>query len=65
MFLKNHGLVSLGNTVEEAFTRVYHTVLACESQVRMMSAGYENLIMASEDAQKRSTVKQIIIRLNF
>lgn len=48
----------MGSTVEEAFTRVYHTVLACESQVRMMSAGLENLILISEEAKQRSMVRR-------
>ncbi|EFX68189.1 hu li tai shao-like protein [Daphnia pulex] len=54
MFLRNHGLVVAGRTVEEAFTRAYHTVLACEAQVTMMSAGLENLIIVSEEAKQRS-----------
>ncbi len=56
MFLRNHGLVVAGRTVEEAFTRAYHTVLACEAQVTMMSAGLENLIIVSEEAKQRSMV---------
>ena len=56
MFLRNHGLVVVGRTVEEAFTRVYHTVLACEAQITMMSAGLENLIIVSEEAKQRSMV---------
>lgn len=54
MFLRNHGLVVAGRTVEEAFTRAYHTVLACEAQITMMSAGLENLVIVSEEAKQRS-----------
>jgi len=54
MFLRNHGLVVLGETVEEAFARAYHTVLACESQMRMMVVGIENLILVSDEAKRRS-----------
>lgn len=57
MFLRNHGLVVVGRSVEEAFTRAYHTVLACEAQITMMSAGLENLIIVSEEAKQRSMVK--------
>ena len=57
MFLRNHGLVVAGRTVEEAFTRAYHTVLACEAQITMMSAGLENLIIVSEEAKQRSMVR--------
>ncbi|XP_046446650.1 protein hu-li tai shao-like isoform X5 [Daphnia pulex] len=54
MFLRNHGLVILGETIEEAFFRACNTVLACESQIRMMPVGLDNLIMISEDAKRRS-----------
>jgi len=54
MFLRNHGVVVLGETIEEAFSRAYHTVLACETQSRMMTVGIENLILISEEAKKRS-----------
>lgn len=60
MFLRNHGLVVAGRTVEEAFTRAYHTVLACEAQVTMMSAGLENLIIVSEEAKQRSMVYSLL-----
>jgi len=53
MFLRNHGLVVLGETIEEAFWRTYYTVLACEAQIRMMPVGLENLVLISEDAQRR------------
>jgi adducin len=56
MFLRNHGVVVLGETIEEAFSRAYHTVLACETQSRMMTVGVENLILISEEAKKRSMV---------
>jgi len=54
MFLRNHGLVVLGSSVEEAFVRIYHVILACEAQVRMMSVGIDNLNIISEAALQRS-----------
>jgi len=36
MLLANHGAVCCGETVEEAFFNVYNTVLACETQVRLL-----------------------------
>ena len=33
MILRNHGLLALGETVEEAFHYVYHSQQACEIQV--------------------------------
>lgn len=59
MFLRNHGVVALGRTVEEAFTRIYHVVLACEAQITMMSAGFENLVTISQEAALRSMVGRI------
>ena len=56
MFLRNHGLVVLGESIEEAFVRIYHIILACESQVRMMSAGLDNLIIIPQSAIHRSGV---------
>ena len=59
MILRNHGVVAIGSTVEEAFTRIFHLVLACESQVRMMSVGLDNLIIISEEAKMRSMVRRL------
>ena len=56
MFLRNHGVVAVGRTVEEAFTRIYHVVLACEAQIAMMSAGLDNLVIISQEAALRSAV---------
>lgn len=33
MILRNHGLVSVGETVEEAFYYIHNLVTACEIQV--------------------------------
>lgn len=33
MILRNHGLLALGETVEEAFHYMYHSQQACEVQV--------------------------------
>lgn len=59
MFLKNHGVVAVGRTVEEAFTRMYHVVLACEAQITMMSAGLDNLVIISQEAALRSMVGSV------
>jgi adducin len=37
MFLRNHGVVCCGESVEEAFLNTYYTILACETQVRCQS----------------------------
>jgi len=48
MILRNHGLVALGSTIEEAFDYIYNLVRACESQVYIIKTKYcqENDIMA-------------------
>ncbi|XP_068183038.1 adducin 3 (gamma) b [Antennarius striatus] len=47
MLLRNHGLLALGETVEEAFHYMYHSQHACEIQVSAMSCsgGVGNLVL--------------------
>jgi len=52
MFLRNHGVVCCGESVEEAFLNTYYTVLACETQVKLMPLGLDNVIMMSDEAKK-------------
>ncbi|XP_038071158.1 alpha-adducin-like isoform X2 [Patiria miniata] len=54
LFLRNHGVVCCGETVEEAYYWTYNVVAACEIQVRCMSVGLDNLILVS-DAVKEET----------
>ncbi|KAM7392744.1 hypothetical protein PAMA_007726 [Pampus argenteus] len=46
LILRNHGLVSVGETVEEAFYYIHNLVTACEIQVRTLASagGPENLV---------------------
>ncbi|XP_059485021.1 protein hu-li tai shao isoform X3 [Neocloeon triangulifer] len=53
MFLTNHGAVCCGESIEEAFYNVYNTVLACETQLKLMPAGIENLAILSEETRKQ------------
>ncbi|XP_046385544.1 protein hu-li tai shao isoform X11 [Ischnura elegans] len=53
MFLTNHGAVCLGETVEEAFFNVMNTVMACETQVKMMPMGVDNLVLISDESRKQ------------
>ena len=39
MFLRNHGVVCCGRSIEEAFHNTYHTVLAVDTQVRSLLRG--------------------------
>lgn len=36
MVLTNHGVLAMGETVEEAFHYMYHSQQACEIQVRVV-----------------------------
>ncbi|XP_045081154.1 alpha-adducin isoform X3 [Coregonus clupeaformis] len=47
LILRNHGLVSVGETVEEAFYYIHNLVTACEVQVRTLAnaGGPDNLVM--------------------
>uniref|UniRef100_A0A5S6QGI3 Class II aldolase/adducin N-terminal domain-containing protein n=1 Tax=Trichuris muris TaxID=70415 RepID=A0A5S6QGI3_TRIMR len=54
MFLRNHGYVACGSTIAEAFHLAYNVVLACETQIRAVRAGIDNLFLASEEAKSRA-----------
>ncbi|XP_056465335.1 adducin 3 (gamma) b [Gadus chalcogrammus] len=55
--LQNHGLVALGETIEEAFHYVYHSQQACEIQVGALrcSGGVANLVVLDRDRLKPRT----------
>jgi ribulose-5-phosphate 4-epimerase/fuculose-1-phosphate aldolase len=43
MILRNHGTLALGETVGEAFIRIYFLERACEAQIKVLSAGDGNV----------------------
>jgi ribulose-5-phosphate 4-epimerase/fuculose-1-phosphate aldolase len=43
LILRNHGTLTVGETVADCFLRMYFLERACEAQVHMLSAGRENL----------------------
>ena len=43
MILRNHGTLTVGETVSSCFLRLYFLERACEAQVHMLSAGREHL----------------------
>ncbi|XP_034094974.1 adducin 3 (gamma) a isoform X2 [Gymnodraco acuticeps] len=57
LVLRNHGVVALGETVEEAFHYIYNTQYACEIQVKAISCagGVDNLIVLDQQKYKSST----------
>ncbi len=54
MILRNHGLLTVGRTIGEAFSRMFFFEKACTAQIGALSAGYDNLNMPS--AQSEATV---------
>lgn len=57
LILRNHGLIALGETVEEAFHYMYHSQQACEIQVNAMgcSGGVDNLVLLDREKFKPLT----------
>ena len=52
MILRNHGLLTMGATVHEAWEMMYYLDCACQIQVDAMSAGGENVLQMSPEAAK-------------
>ncbi|NWI15979.1 ADDB protein, partial [Crypturellus soui] len=54
LVLRNHGVLALGDTVEEAFYKIFHLQAACEIQVSALSSagGAENLIVLQRDKHR-------------
>uniref|UniRef100_A0A8C6T6B6 Alpha-adducin n=1 Tax=Neogobius melanostomus TaxID=47308 RepID=A0A8C6T6B6_9GOBI len=54
LILRNHGLVAVGETVEEAFYYIRNLVTACEIQVRTLASagGPDNLVMLDPSKYK-------------
>jgi ribulose-5-phosphate 4-epimerase/fuculose-1-phosphate aldolase len=48
MIMRNHGLLTCGPTIQQAFNTMYQLELSCRSQVDAMAARTE-LIMPGED----------------
>ncbi|KAG9479553.1 hypothetical protein GDO78_011531 [Eleutherodactylus coqui] len=56
LILRNHGLVTMGETVEEAFYYIHNLVSACEIQVRTLASagGPDNLVLLDPGKYKKS-----------
>ncbi|XP_061625409.1 adducin 3 (gamma) a isoform X2 [Phyllopteryx taeniolatus] len=54
LVLRNHGVVALGETIEEAFHFIYNTQYACEIQVNAISCAgsIDNLIVLDQEKYK-------------
>ena len=52
MLLRNHGTLALGASPGEAFAGIYHLEEACKAQVRTLSVGRDNILIAPDAAQE-------------
>jgi len=50
MILRNHGLLTLGDSVREAFELMYYLDCACQIQVDAIAGGMDNVIQMSKSA---------------
>ena len=59
LVLRNHGMVTCGESLEEALYLMHNLVSACESQIKMLPVGLDNISIMSNEAveQVRSVVK--------
>ena len=55
LFLRNHGVVTVGRTVGEAFMRMYYLEKACKVQLELMKTGMNILELNPEVLEKTST----------
>jgi len=53
MLLRNHGAICCGETIEEAFYYAYHLVLACDTQLKMVPLGIDNLVLIDEPTRRK------------
>ena len=59
LILRNHGMVTCGESLEEALFLMHNLVSACESQIKLLPIGLDNISIMSNEAveQVRSVVK--------
>lgn len=57
MILRNHGLLTLGASVREAFELMYYLDTACQIQVDAMAGGMDNVLRMSEQAARTAAAQ--------
>ncbi|HZN86318.1 MAG TPA: class II aldolase/adducin family protein, partial [Burkholderiales bacterium] len=57
MILRNHGLLTLGDSVRQAFELMYYLDTACQIQIDACAGGLENVLLMTETAA-RNTAQQ-------
>ncbi|XP_063912463.1 uncharacterized protein Hts isoform X3 [Zophobas morio] len=53
LLLSNQGALCCGETIEEAFFNARNTVLACESQLKLIPVGLDNLVLLNDEIRKK------------
>lgn len=53
LLLSNQGALCCGETIEEAFYNARNTVLASESQLKLLPLGLDNLVVLNDEARKK------------
>uniref|UniRef100_A0A0B6Z7L1 Class II aldolase/adducin N-terminal domain-containing protein n=1 Tax=Arion vulgaris TaxID=1028688 RepID=A0A0B6Z7L1_9EUPU len=53
LILNNQGIVTCGETIEEAFFLAFNVVAACEAQVRAVAAGLDNIVQVKEEVREQ------------
>ena len=59
LILRNHGLLTTGRSVAEAFTRMFYLNRACEIQVKTLSMGEPYVIPSPEVCEHRSEERRV------
>ncbi|XP_064544170.1 protein hu-li tai shao isoform X1 [Drosophila montana] len=52
ILLANHGALCCGETIEETFFAACHIVQACETQLKLLPVGIDNLVLIPEESRK-------------
>lgn len=65
LILRNHGLLTCGRSIGEAFNMMYWLELACKSQVDALSSGAELILPSAEVAAKTANLYAPGVRRTF
>jgi ribulose-5-phosphate 4-epimerase/fuculose-1-phosphate aldolase len=65
MFLRNHGTLTTGSSIEEAMFYTHHLEQACKVQVQALAAGYSNLIIPNENICKNAAKDLLAFEQNL
>lgn len=53
LFLRNHGIVCCGTSIEEAYYLALNCVQACEIQIKAVAVGLDNIIQLPDDVREQ------------